>query len=165
MYHDGNINVMIEYGFLDGDYLRVKTLEPITFQEKNPETGVMETQGYTVEDQINDLPPGWKPLERIDDEKIRLVEDGYIVKAIPYDAGETISYHYDVVPDLQAMRRRIEDLKAQLTGSDYKVIKCQEAMLMGAPMPYDVGNLHTSRQEIRDKINSLEAIQANMMKL
>lgn len=165
MYHDGNTNNMIEYGFIEDGYLRVKSLEPITFQEKNPKTGDLETKVITVEDQIKDLPPEWKPLERIDDEKIRQAKDGYIVKAIPYDAGEMISYHYEVVPDFQAMRRLIDDLKAQLTGSDYKVIKCQEAMLMGAPMPYDVEELHASRQEIRDKINSLEAIQANMINL
>lgn len=156
---------MVEYGFIDNDgYLRVKALEPVTFQERNPDTGVLETKVYTVEDQINDLPPGWKPLERIDDDQIRKADDGYMVTAIPYDAGDRISYRYDVVPDLQAMRVRIEDLKAQLSGSDYKVIKCQEAMLIGAPMPYDVEELHASRQEIRDKINSLEAIQENMMK-
>ncbi len=164
MYHDGNSKVMVEYGFIENGYLRVKALEPITFQNKDPQTGELETKVITVEDQIKDLPPGWKPLDRIDDEKIRQAEDGYMVTATPYDAGDRISYRYDVVPDLQAMRVRIEDLKAQLSGSDYKVIKCQEAMLMGAPMPYDVEELHASRQEIRDKINTLEAIQENMMK-
>ena len=157
---------MVEYGFIDTDgYLRVKDLEPVTFQERNPETGVLETKVYTVEDQINDLPPGWKPLERIDDDQIRKADDGYMVTAIPYDAGETISYHYEVVPDLQAMRKRIEDLKATLADSDYQIIKCYEAALIGAPLPYDVTELHNSRQQIRDKINSLEEIQANMMSL
>lgn len=157
---------MVEYGFIDeGGYLRVKALEPVTFKERNPETGALATKVYTVEDQIKDLPPGWKPLERIDDEQIRNADDGYIVTAIPYDAGETISYHYEVVPDLQAMRRRIEDLKATLADSDYQIIKCYEASLIGAPLPYDVTELHNSRQQIRDKINSLEEIQANMMSL
>lgn len=157
---------MIEYGFIDeGGYLRVKALEPITFQERNPKTGDLETKVVTVEDQIKDLPPGWKPLERIDDDKIRKTDDGYMVTATPYDAGETISYHYEVVPDLQAMRRRVEDLKAKLADTDYQVIKCYEASLIGASMPYDVTELHTSRQEIRDRINALEEIQANMMSL
>ncbi|PWB02873.1 hypothetical protein C5O23_05455 [Duncaniella muris] len=156
---------MIEYGFIENGYLRVKALEPITFQNKNPETGELETKVITVEDQIKDLPPGWKPLDRIDDEKIRQAEDGYMVSAIPYDAGDRISYHYEVMPDFQAMRVKIADLKAQLTDSDYKVIKCHEALLIGAPMPYDVVELHTSRQEIRDKINALETIQENMMNI
>lgn len=156
---------MVEYGLIEDGYLRVKTLEPIQFQEKDPETGKLKAKVITVEDQINDLPPGWKPLDQIDDEKIRQADEGYLVNAIPYDAGDRISYHYEVVPDRQAMRRKIEDLKASLTDTDYQVIKCYEASLIGAPMPYDVTELHTSRQEIRDKINSLEAIQANMMNL
>lgn len=156
---------MVEYGLIEDGYLRVKALEPIQFQEKDPETGKLKAKVVTVEDQINDLPPGWKPLDQIDDEKIRQADEGYIVNAIPYDAGDRISYHYEVVPDRQAMRRKIEDLKASLTDTDYQVIKCYEASLIGAPMPYDVTELHASRQEIRDKINSLEAIQANMMNL
>lgn len=154
---------MIEYGFMDeGGYLRVKALETIFLKSPNSETGKLETKVITVEDQIKDLPPGWKPLERIDDDKIRKADDGYIVKAIPYDTGETISYHYEVVPDLQAMRRRIEDLKATLADSDYQIIKCYEASLIGAPMPYDVTELHNSRQEIRDEINRVELQIANL---
>lgn len=148
---------MIEYGFIDdGGYLRVKALETIFLKNSNPENGKPETKVITVEDQIKDLPPGWKPLERIDDDQIRNADDGYMVKAIPYDAGETISYHYEVVPDLQAMRRRIEDLKATLADSDYQIIKCYEASLIGATLPYDVTELHNSRQEIRDEINRVE---------
>ena len=50
----------------------------------------------------------------------------------------------------------IERLKSELQESDYKVIKCAEAMAVGAEMPYDVASLHTVRQELRDKINELE---------
>lgn len=50
----------------------------------------------------------------------------------------------------------IESLKSELQESDYKVIKCAEAMAVGAEMPYDVASLHTVRQELRDKINELE---------
>lgn len=50
----------------------------------------------------------------------------------------------------------IESLKSELQESDYKVIKCAEAMVVGAEMPYDVASLHTVRQELRDKINELE---------
>ena len=50
----------------------------------------------------------------------------------------------------------IERLKSELQESDYKVIKCAEAMTIGAEMPYDVASLHTVRQELRDKINQLE---------
>ena len=51
----------------------------------------------------------------------------------------------------------IESLKSELQESDYKVIKCAEAMAVGAEMPYDVASLHTVRQALRDKINELES--------
>lgn len=50
----------------------------------------------------------------------------------------------------------IELLKSELQESDYKVIKCAEAMAVGAEMPYDVASLHNERQALRDKINKLE---------
>ena len=51
----------------------------------------------------------------------------------------------------------IESLKSELQESDYKVIKCAEAMAVGAEMPYDVESLHNERQALRDKINELES--------
>ena len=51
----------------------------------------------------------------------------------------------------------IESLKSELQESDYKVIKCAEAMAVGAEMPYDVESLHKERQALRDKINELES--------
>lgn len=50
----------------------------------------------------------------------------------------------------------IERLKSELQESDYKVIKCAEALTIGAEMPYDVESLHKERQALRDKINELE---------
>ena len=50
----------------------------------------------------------------------------------------------------------IERLKSELQEGDYKVIKCAEAMAVGAEMPYDVASLHKERQALRDKINELE---------
>ena len=50
----------------------------------------------------------------------------------------------------------IESLKSELQESDYKVIKCAEALTIGAEMPYDVESLHNERQALRDKINELE---------
>jgi len=51
---------------------------------------------------------------------------------------------------------KIRELKAQLSATDYKVIKCSECQLLGQEMPYDVAALHTERQAIRDRINQLE---------
>lgn len=50
----------------------------------------------------------------------------------------------------------IESHKAQIAETDYKIIKCSEAQLIGAPMPYDVEALHAERQALRDEINKLK---------
>ena len=64
-------------------------------------------------------------------------------------------------PTAEELRDRrymeIERLKSELQESDYKVIKCAEAMTIGAEMPYDVASLHKERQALRDKINELES--------
>ena len=62
-----------------------------------------------------------------------------------------------VVDDNGLLLSEIERLKLELQASDYKVIKCAEAMAVGAGMPYDVASLHNERQALRDKINKLES--------
>lgn len=57
----------------------------------------------------------------------------------------------------------IESLKSELQESDYKVIKCAEALTIGAEMPYDVKSLHKERQALRDKINELEKAMSDAM--
>ena len=53
---------------------------------------------------------------------------------------------------------KIAELKAQLSATDYKVIKCSECQLLGMEMPYDIAELHAERQAIRDEINKLQSI-------
>ena len=62
-----------------------------------------------------------------------------------------------VVDDNGLILSEIERLKSELQESDYKVIKCAEALTIGAEMPYDVASLHKERQALRDKINELES--------
>lgn len=62
-----------------------------------------------------------------------------------------------VVDDNGLVFSEIERLKSELQESDYKVIKCAEAMTIGAEMPYDMTALHKERQALRDKINELES--------
>ena len=62
-----------------------------------------------------------------------------------------------VVDDNGLRLSEIERLKSELQESDYKVIKCTEALTIGAEMPYDVASLHTVRQALRDKINELKS--------
>ena len=50
----------------------------------------------------------------------------------------------------------IESLKSELQDSDYKVIKCAEAICLNVELPYNMTALHNERQSLRDKINELE---------
>ena len=51
----------------------------------------------------------------------------------------------------------IESLKSELQESDYKVIKCAEAICLNEELPYNMTELHNERQALRDKINELES--------
>ena len=68
-----------------------------------------------------------------------------------------IAVNEQVVDDNGLLLSEIERLKSELQESDYKVIKCAEAMAVGAEMPYDMESLHKERQALRDKINELES--------
>lgn len=57
---------------------------------------------------------------------------------------------------LPKINKRIEELKKQLSNSDYKIIKMYEAKLLDETMPYEIDNVISERQKIRDKINELE---------
>ncbi len=48
------------------------------------------------------------------------------------------------------------ELESQLSGGDYKIIKCAEAQAVGDPLPYDAAKLHADRQAKRDRINAIE---------
>ena len=51
----------------------------------------------------------------------------------------------------------IERIKSELQESDYKVIKCAEAICLNEELPYNMTALHNERQALRDKINELES--------
>ena len=55
-----------------------------------------------------------------------------------------------------SVEEQIASLKNQLSSTDYKIIKCSEAQLLGEELPYDISSLHAERQALRDKINELE---------
>ena len=78
-----------------------------------------------------------------------------VVKMISEEAQ--IVDNEQVVDDNGLLLSEIERLKSELQESDYKVIKCAEALTIGAEMPYDVASLHKERQALRDKINELES--------
>jgi len=63
-----------------------------------------------------------------------------------------------VINQVAASYRQYEiaRLKEQLSGSDYKMIKCMEATLAGEALPYDFNALRAERESLRKQINELE---------
>lgn len=120
------------------------------------DNGVMKERTVTVKEQAESLiNNGWKYVDDIDESKT-VCEDGYCVILSPYDAGDRISFNYIKKFDKQKVKRQIDELKTELSNSDYKISKCYEASLIGQEMPYDIKTLHDERQTKRDKINELE---------
>lgn len=76
-----------------------------------------------------------------------LLRDGWVEYVEPVDIVE---------------RRELMSLKRLLTNTDYKVIKCMEAMMMGETMPYVIEDLHEERQGYRDRINEIESNLSSM---
>ena len=123
--------------------------------------GFINESGYLRAREVDEqslekfLSAGWKIVDEIDGSQLNC-EDGYVVKIKPYDAGDRISFSYEKVVDVSARRDEIERLKTELSGSDYKVIKCYEANMLGEDLPYNAQELHQERQILRDRINALE---------
>ena len=80
-------------------------------------------------------------------------------KKVLFNTQELDAEEYKISIDEQQanIQMEIKRLKSELQESDYKVIKCAEAMAVGAEMPYNVTALHKERQALRDKINELES--------
>ena len=57
---------------------------------------------------------------------------------------------------------QIDDLKAQIAASDYKVIKTYEYTIIGEQTEYDMETVHAERQALRDQINTLETQLADL---
>lgn len=149
---------MTEYGIIEGGYLRIREIEPRTDRRQNADGTITEVT-LSVEEQLAYL-PGWKPVDRIDENSMQSDDPDSIVVPVPYDAGDHIAYRYETKFDTQKVRREIRSLKDELSGSDYKVIKCYEAAMTGWEMPYDVAAIHAERQTVRNRINELEQIAA-----
>lgn len=148
---------MLEYGYMEGQYLHSRFIEPIN-RIYTDNDGVQRVEVITVEQQVSELSEVWKPVDLISEEQMQSDEENYIVVPVPYDAGDHIAYRYEKRFDRRKIRDEIEALKTALSDSDYKITKCYEASLLGQELPYDVAALHTERQALRDKINELEPL-------
>jgi hypothetical protein len=51
---------------------------------------------------------------------------------------------------------QIKALEEKIASTDYQIIKCYEYSLAGLELPYDIQELHNSREAIRKQIRELE---------
>jgi hypothetical protein len=56
----------------------------------------------------------------------------------------------------EQQKQQIKKLQAQIAATDYQIIKCYEYSLAGLELPYDIQELHNSREAIREQIRELE---------
>lgn len=148
---------MIEYGYIENGYLISKILEPETENYRDEETGYIKSKTISIKEQIERLGSLWKPVVPINEDN-RICEEGYIIRLVPYDAGDHIDYEYKKVLDLQKIKKDIVKQKEFLNDTDYQITKCNEAFMLGNPLPYDLSTIHKERQSARAKINELETI-------
>lgn len=105
-------------------------------------------------------------IEIIEDENIKYNYDIYRINVCYNDdVINNLEKNYDKYLDIAVNREKKENateeiprLQEQLNNTDYKIIKCSECQLVGLEMPYDIKELHLTRQKLRDKINELQEI-------
>jgi hypothetical protein len=135
---------MAKYGYIANGFLRAREVE----------------QG-----QAQNLSSEWKPVDDIDESKTISDDDNYTIRLVPYDNGSRISFNYEKVVNTTKIQGEIDAIKAELSETDYQVIKCYEASLVGEELPYDIKALHEERNEKRAQINALETNLTNLMAL
>lgn len=135
---------MAKYGYIENGFLRAREVE----------------QG-----QVQNLSSEWKPVDDIDESKTISDDDNYTIRLVPYDNGNRISFNYEKVVNTTKIQGEIDAIKAELSETDYQVIKCYEASLVGEELPYDIKALHEDKNEKRAQINALETNLTNLMAL
>lgn len=150
---------MIEYGYInENGYLVSKILEDRTERRLNEE-GEPEDVVITIAMQVEELvKQGWKPVDLVDESKLSPSVEFGSIRIQPYDNGDRISYRYIETVSKKLITAKINEYKAFLDNTDYKVMKCYEATLLNLPLPYSMNEVHEIRQDYRDKINELEAL-------
>ncbi len=157
---------MVKYGIIEDGVL--KTQDVVERKERRPviKKGQTVIQEFviSVEDQVKVLSEsGWKPVDMIDETKLEC-EEGFAIRAEAVEYDDHIGFDYEKVIDQPYYRRKIQELKDELSSSDYKMIKCYEANVMGLDLPYDTHKIHEERQRLRDSINSLEDLLDSILK-
>lgn len=138
------------------EVLETESLEKELFDKFKKETpDATENQlDELVKKQLDKLfEDGYK--EFIFSEKPEAKEGGIAV--VSFDERDDKIYQvWTIETDVDYYQQLIDEKKAKLAASDYKIIKCQEAQLIGKELPYDIEKLSIERQALRDEINDLE---------
>lgn len=85
-------------------------------------------------------------------------ENGYTIQEIEPKDGER-QFKIVEIPEPteeEIKQARISELKQMLADTDYKIIKCYEASMLGQELPYNLEELVAERDEWREEIRELE---------
>lgn len=93
-----------------------------------------------VEEQLQTL-----SLSEFQSQELRYRDDGY----------QIVGYYETIDNSPQKVSAEIERLKAELTATDYQIIKSYEYALAGESLPYNLTSLHSERQQLRKQIREL----------
>ncbi|MFQ9516714.1 MAG: hypothetical protein ACLRZ9_12945 [Eubacterium sp.] len=84
------------------------------------------------------------------------VIDGGIERDMTPEEEELFEKNQDILAK-EERKDKIQQIKQELTDTDYKIIKSYEYFLAGKEVPYDIEELHKERQKLRDEIGILES--------
>lgn len=101
--------------------------------------------------EVESLPP--YEYDSLKQQSCKLVDDNWVLDEEHYN--QLVS-EFEAKKTEQQKQMKIAQLQQQLNDTDYKIIKCQEYSLAGLELPYNIEELHTQRQSIRDQINELQ---------
>lgn len=62
--------------------------------------------------------------------------------------------------ELRILRSELQANTSEI--GDWKIVKALEYQLAGETIPYDINELNTKRQEVRDRINEIEKMLDDM---
>ncbi|MBQ2803960.1 MAG: hypothetical protein IJF07_08695 [Lachnospiraceae bacterium] len=103
---------------------------------------------------------GYTTLYRTGEGWNELSNDGSVYEeiqtVIPEDLPEKQREDLEKRQRVVAIQGQIASLKAQISQTDYQVIKSYEYSLVGKEAEYDMEALHAERQNLRNQINELE---------
>lgn len=101
--------------------------------------------------EVESLPP--YEYDSLKQQSCKLVDGNWVLDEKHYN--QLVS-EFEAKKTEQQKQMKIAQLQQQLNDTDYKIIKCQEYSLAGLELPYNIEELHTQRQSIRDQINELQ---------